>query len=175
MVSAQLLERIALSTGVTMRVRETFIEVLGRRSATAAACAELEKLLQRGEAVDQGPVGSSGSHSTGIASPSSVDAVPAPGPLPPSNRCPTCGCGRFCGSCGAQIWFMVPTAVAGAGFASPIMQPVQPVQPDANNDSPICTPDPAEADCGTMMFPMYQMGQAPYMLMPADSPAWPDA
>lgn len=216
MVSPQLLERIALSKGVTMRVRDTFIEVLGRTSATEEACAELEKLLERDAETDAAAeaVGSveaeipcdptspespkiskdMGQNAAGNASNmgnmGNMQTVVMQGPRSDrvENRCPTCGCGRFCGSCGAQIWQnsnIFNPAVNMASMASMAsMAPVasmatmpgyvgyaSPYTPMPKDDSPTQTPDPADAvECGqTVMFPMFQMGQTPYMLMPADS------
>lgn len=207
MVSPQLLERVALAKGVTMRVRDTFIEVLGRTSATEEACAELEKLLERDaepaavtveeaeipsdpaahpespkvskdrHAGNAGNAGNMGNMQTVVMQGHRSERV--------ENRCPTCGCGRFCGSCGAQIWQNSSSntfnpAVNMASMAS--MTPVTTVTPmpgyvgyasgysPPKDESPTQTPDPAEtADCQTVMFPMFQMGQTPYMLMPADS------
>ena len=213
MVSPQLLERVALSKGVTMRVRDTFIEVLGRTSATEEACAELEKLLERADAepaavtVEEAEIPSDPSHPespkvskdrhTGNAgnmgnmnNMGNMQTVVMQGHRSErvENRCPTCGCGRFCGSCGAQIWQNSSSntfnpAVNMASMASMAsMSPVTAVTPmlgyvgyasgysPPKDDSPTQTPDPAEtADCQTVMVPMFQMGQTPYMLMPADS------
>lgn len=212
MVSPQLLERVALSKGVTMRVRDTFIEVLGRTSATEEACAELEKLLERADAEPAavteeaeipsdptahpespkvskdrhtGNAGNMGNMSNmgNMGNMQTVVMQPANRSERVENRCPTCGCGRFCGSCGAQIWQNSNTfnpAVNMASMAS--MTPMTAVTPmpgyvgyasgysPPKDESPTQTPDPAEtADGQTVMFPMFQMGQTPYMLMPADS------
>ena len=198
MVSPELLERVALSKGVTLRVQDTMIEVLGRTSATAEACAELETLLEHASVIN------AAAETQSVRSPSPAhtaqDAEKSPespkvardnvgthghmgnghmanqnyGCQRVENRCPTCGCGRFCGNCGVQIWtptysaswqypaYQFNTAMT-SGFAAyaPASAP--------KDDSPTRTPDPAETNCGTMMFPMLQMGQAPVVLMPADS------
>lgn len=220
MVSPQLLERVALSKGVTMRVRDTFIEVLGRTSATEEACAELEKLLERAEAEpaaaveeaeisdpsaaaashpespkvskDMGHAGNAGNAGNvgnvgNMGNMQTVQVMQGHRSERVENRCPTCGCGRFCGSCGAQIWqntfnpVVNMTSMTSMASMTPMtsMTPMPgyvgyasgytPAVP--KDDSPTQTPDPAEtADCGqTVMFPMFQMGQTPYMLMPADS------
>lgn len=194
-----------------MRVRDTFIEVLGRTSATEEACAELEKFLERaddkaaaGTAVEEAEISSDPAAASHPESPEvSKDmghaAAGNMGNTPTmqtvvmqghrsdrvENRCPSCGCGRFCGSCGAQIWqsntFPVNMASMTSMASMTPMATMTPMQgyvgyasgytPAVPKDSPTQTPDPADTvDCSqTVMFPMFQMGQTPYMLMPADS------
>lgn len=200
MVSPELLEHIALSMGVTLRVQDTYIEVLGRKDATQSASAELEKLLQKAGFCEK--TLEAETHS--IQSQSTIPSPQPPSPQGPKiaemgqhlqnihgqtqpveNRCPTCHCGRFCGTCGAQIWQTIPVfnmapmpavstmntmnslgmAVTGYGMGTEMSGLSK------EDDSPAAqTPDPAE-ECGhpTMMFPMFQMAQAPYVLVPAES------
>ena len=200
MVSPELLEHIALSMGVTLRVQDTYIEVLGRKDATQSASAELEKLLQKGGFSEKALETETQSIQSQSTSPSPQPPSPQ-GPKiaemgqnlqnihsqtqPVENRCPTCHCGRFCGTCGAQIWQTIPVfnmaampavstmntmntlgmAVTGYGMGTEMSSlSKEDASPAAQ------TPDPAE-ECGhpTMMFPMFQMPQAPYVLVPADS------
>jgi len=195
MVSPELLEQIALSMGVTLRVRDIHIEVLGRKDAIQSASTELEKLLQKAGFCEK-------ALETETQSIQSQSTTPSPqGPKiaemgqnlqnihsqtqPVENRCHTCHCGRFCGTCGAQIWQTIPVfnmapmpavstmntmntlgmAVTGYGMGTEMSGLSK------EDDSPAAqTPYPAE-ECGhpTMMFPMFQMAQAPCVLVPAES------
>ncbi|CAE7530984.1 unnamed protein product [Symbiodinium sp. CCMP2592] len=90
-------------------------------------------------------------------------------------RCPTCGCGRFCGVCGSEIWQL------GVLAPAPVqVQSMAGLSGFKNDDTP-GTPDPYESHPyeyemqGQMpvmeaqpMIPMYsvsQCGAAPYMML----------
>jgi len=90
-------------------------------------------------------------------------------------RCPTCGCGRFCGVCGSEIWQL------GVLAPAPVqVQSMAGLSGFKNDDTP-GTPDPYESHPyeydmqGQMpvmeaqpMMPMYsvsQCGAAPYMML----------
>ena len=57
-------------------------------------------------------------------------------------RCKTCGCGRFCGICGAQVWQTSPQIVLGEENEETQMQTV---------------------------YPVVQMAQGPFMMMATES------
>lgn len=194
MLSPELLEQVTLRQGVTLRMRETCIEVLGRKAATRAAAAELEKLIKDPTTKTE-HVGISAHVGVRSQSPKSFEAPLRVKSSRPdrqgsnqtssyrscaAQRCPTCGCGRFCGSCGAPVWNMplgvvgtvlgtISTAPLGiSASAGPLGPPVNPAHCEEESPTAVHTPDPADDCPQAMMFPM-MMQQAPYVIVPADA------
>ena len=81
------------------------LQVLGLKSLTRKAAEVLQRSLKDLQAKSE-----------------EAPAAPAPRDM----RCKTCGCGRFCGICGAQVWQVSPQVVMEEQPVFPVMQMAQP-------------------------------------------------
>ncbi|CAJ1402494.1 unnamed protein product [Effrenium voratum] len=156
LVAAHLLEPVAQDLGVTMRLMrldaeaaeaegagegDGAVEILGLKPAAEAAAAEVQNMPkiepEAPMAMGTGTMGTMGTMGTGTLG---TGVVPGglgsfqekrdKRDLRRENRCPTCGCGRFCGSCGAPVWDKARVhaaqamATVGLGFQCPEGMPV---------------------------------------------------